>query len=65
MRQNSVAQCTVEDSVVDALWDDFVDYAAGFASTADRTFLDHEFFKHGSCELPPGLLCTAARGALH
>jgi len=56
MRQNKVAQCIVEDSVADALWDDFVDYAAGFANSNDMTFLDHEFFKHGSCEWGFGVL---------
>eukprot|EP00897_Mesotaenium_endlicherianum_P007111 jgi/Mesen1/6428/ME000329S05583 len=48
MRKHNVTACLVEESVVDALKKDFEAYAPGHLG-ADRTFLDHEFSKHGSC----------------
>ncbi|GAQ83825.1 hypothetical protein KFL_001630220 [Klebsormidium nitens] len=48
MRANGVTQCQVEEATVSALQADMARYAPGFLG-ADRTFLDHEFFKHASC----------------
>lgn len=49
IRKNNVSTCIVEESVVDSLFNDFAEYGAGFLAP-DRTFLDHEWFKHGTCE---------------
>lgn len=50
MRNNNVTECLVEDSVINALFSNFTEYAAGFANPGDYTFLDHEWFKHGTCK---------------
>lgn len=50
MRNNNVTACLVEDSVINALFSNFTENAAGFANPSDYTFLDHEWFKHGSCK---------------
>lgn len=50
MRNYNVTDCLVEDSVINALYSNFTEYAAGFANPGDFTFLDHEWFKHGTCK---------------
>jgi ribonuclease I len=48
MRATNVTACQVSEDTVTALLPLFQRYAPGYLGD-DRTFLDHEFFKHGSC----------------
>eukprot|EP00898_Chlorokybus_atmophyticus_P002519 jgi/Chlat1/3268/Chrsp22S03440 len=51
VRAEGIKQCQVPDETVAALGDKFEVYAPGYlaAKGVGSSFLDHEFFKHGSC----------------
>lgn len=48
MRQFNVKQCITDESIVQKLKPQLAELAPGYLG-ADRTFIDHEFAKHGSC----------------
>ena len=52
---NNISQCIISTDVVAKLGDQFKRYAPGYWSQPG-SFINHEFFKHGSCathSLPP------------
>lgn len=52
MRAEDVSQCLVPNSVTDALGSQFAQMAPGYVTPngTPTAFLDHEYFKHASCE---------------
>ena len=49
MVANNISQCIISTDVVAKLGDQFKRYAPGYWSQPG-SFINHEFFKHGSCE---------------
>jgi hypothetical protein len=52
LRAEGVEDCIVSDDVTDRLGGQFKNIAPGYlaAGMKPSTFMDHEYFKHGSCE---------------
>jgi hypothetical protein len=48
MREEKVKDCILPDSVFNALGKEFQVMAPGYVG-GDRSFADHEWFKHGVC----------------